>query len=72
MITPETRRKFIRDLARAFAGTDFLEERDGDLIGLAWERDGLGAGAAVNQESAWVWLANTTAPADSAEGPSGS
>jgi hypothetical protein len=67
MITPETRRQFIREVARAFYGTDFVEERDGDLIGLAWEKDGLTAGAAINEESAWVWLANATAPADSAE-----
>ena len=67
MITPETRRKFIRDVAWAFSGTDFVEERDGALNGLAWEKDCLSTGAAVNEESAWVWLANSTAPVDSAD-----
>lgn len=51
MVTPEPRRKFIKDVAREFSRTDFVEERDGDLIGLAWEQDGLSAGAAVNEES---------------------
>ncbi len=67
MITREVGRKFIRDVARDFSGTDFIEERDGALIGLVWENDGLSAGVAVNDESAWVWLADATAPVNSAE-----
>jgi len=67
MITAETRRQFIKNVAHAFFDKPFIEERDGDLIGLAWEGDGLNAGVGINAEACWVFMAGATAPADSAE-----
>lgn len=68
MITPETRHQFIRQIAWAFSGTDFREDRDEvGGIALVWEKDGVSVGAGVSKDDAWVFFEGCNAPVDSGE-----
>lgn len=68
MITPENRHRFIRQIAWAFSGTDFREDRDqAGGVALVWERDGVSVGAGVNKDEAWVFFEGCSAPVDSGE-----
>jgi len=67
MITDAVRRQFIRDIAEAFATTNFIEDSDAEGLALVWEQNELTAVVAVNTEEAWVSLADASAPVESAE-----
>lgn len=67
VISYETRQTFIKAIEEAFPESGFDEEHDKSYTGVVWERDDLVAGAAINSNEAWVFFADQTTPADSAE-----